>query len=95
MRSSLYLVLSATVFAGCSLQKGQTPDDVFFSPQRQHDEYVSVKERIIATILVMMNTIMRDQYLRMKVHNRVAWSEFDDWYTIVRATAICTIILVE
>ena len=83
MRSSiLLLVLSATVFAGCSsaYKTGQTPDDVYFSPQRQHDEYVSVKESDNSHYFSNDEYYNEDQYLRMKVHNRVEWSQFDDWY---------------
>jgi len=84
MRSSiLLLVLSATILAGCSsaYKTGQTPDDVYFSPQRQRDEYVNVKERDDENRYLSTDEYANDdQYLQMKVHNRVQWSQFDDWY---------------
>jgi uncharacterized membrane protein YgcG len=84
MRSSiLLLVLSATVFAGCSsaYKTGQTPDDVYFSPERQRDEYVNVQDKNDASRYYENDeNYTDDQYLQMKVHNRVMWSELDDWY---------------
>jgi hypothetical protein len=42
----LLLVLSAVVLGSCTsaYKTGQTPDDVYFSPERQQDKYVDVKE---------------------------------------------------
>ena len=83
MRSSiLLLVLSATVLGSCTsaYKTGQTPDDVYFSPERQHDEYVNVKENDDSRYYGSNDEYYDDQYLRMKVHNRLIWSELDDYY---------------
>ena len=47
MRSAiLLLVLSAAILGSCTsaYKTGQTPDDVYFSPERQQDKYVTAKE---------------------------------------------------
>src|SRR5215831_9198590 len=82
MRSAiLLLVLSAAVLGGCTsaYKTGQTPDDVYYSPARQHDEYVRVKENDEPKYK-NDDEYYDDQYLRMKVHNRMMWSNLDDYY---------------
>jgi len=82
MRSAiLLLVLSAAVLGGCTsaYKTGQTPDDVYYSPARQHDEYVNVKEHDDQKYR-NDDEYYDDQYLHMKVHNRVMWSDLDDYY---------------
>jgi uncharacterized membrane protein YgcG len=83
MRSSiLLLVLSAAVLGGCTsaYKTSQTPDDVYYSPQRQHDEYVNVKENDDRRYQDQNDgEYYDDRYLRMKVHNRVMWSDLDDY----------------
>src|ERR1051325_5721461 len=78
--SILLLVLSAAVLGGCTsaYKTGQTPDDVYFSPERQHDEYVTVKDND-DTRYYGNDSYDDDQYLRMKVHNRLVWSQLDDY----------------
>ena len=83
MRSSiLLLVLSAAVISSCSsaYKTGQTPDDVYFSPERQHDEYVRVKNNNDDRKYQGNDDYYDDRYLRMKVRNRAMWSDLDDWY---------------
>ena len=80
MRSAiLLLVLSAAVLGSCTsaYKTGQTPDDVYYSPERYQDKYVNVKEDNNDRY---QDDVYDDQYLRMKVHNRVMWSELDDPY---------------
>ncbi|MFI5187891.1 MAG: hypothetical protein ACHQF0_14260 [Chitinophagales bacterium] len=82
MKSSiLLLVFSAAVLGGCSsaYKTGQTPDDVYYSPQRPQDEYVNVKENDDSRYYGN-DEYYDDQYLHMKVHNRLVWSELDDYY---------------
>jgi len=82
MRTSiLLLVLVAAVLGGCTsaYKTGQTPDDVYYSPARQHDEYVVVKENDDRRYQGN-EEYYDDRYLRMKVHNRLMWSDLDDWY---------------
>ena len=48
MKLSYYsLALTVAVFSSCTTayKTGQTPDDVYFSPVRQQDEYVQVEKR--------------------------------------------------
>ena len=80
-RSILLLALSAAVLGGCTsaYKTGQTPDDVYYSPERQHDEYVRVKENDDRRYQGDAD-YYDDRYLRMKVHNRVMWSDLDDYY---------------
>src|SRR5436190_7243825 len=80
MRSAiLLLVLSAAILGSCTsaYKTGQTPDDVYFSPERQQDKYVTAKE---VDNVYRGDDYYDDQYLRMKVHNRMMWSELDDPY---------------
>ncbi|HET9823782.1 MAG TPA: hypothetical protein VFP87_00535 [Chitinophagaceae bacterium] len=82
MRSAfLLLVLSAAVLSGCTsaYKTGQTPDDVYFSPGRQHDEYLTMKDNNDRNYR-SDDEYDNDAYLRMKVHNRVMWSDLDDYY---------------
>ena len=81
MRSSiLLLVIVASVFASCSsaYKSGQTPDDVYYSPERQQDEYVRVQNDNDDQKYQGDDNYYDDRYLRMKVHNRVMWSDLDD-----------------
>jgi len=80
MRSAiLLLVLSAAILGSCTsaYKTGQTPDDVYFSPERQQDKYVTARED---DNVYRNDDYYDDQYLRMKVHNRMMWSELDDPY---------------
>lgn len=82
MRSSiLLLAFSAAILGGCSTsyKTGQTPDDVYYSPERQHDEYVQTKNNDDKKYQGD-DEYYDDRYLHMKVHNRSMWSDLDDWY---------------
>src|SRR4029079_12227840 len=79
MRSAiLLLVLSAAILGSCTsaYETGQTPDDVYFSPERPQDKYVTVQDED----RYLGDDSYDDQYLRMKVHNRMMWSGLDDPY---------------
>jgi len=79
MRSAiLLLVFSAAILGSCTsaYKTGQTPDDVYFSPERPQDKYVTVRDED----RYQGDDSYDDQYLRMKVHNRMMWSELDDPY---------------
>src|SRR6185295_9722828 len=81
MRSAiLLLVLSAAILGSCTsaYKTGQTPDDVYFSPERQQDKYVTAKDD--DNDRYQGNEYYGDEYLRMKVHNRTMWSALDDPY---------------
>jgi hypothetical protein len=89
--SIILLVLSAVVLGSCTsaYKSGQTPDDVYYSPQRpQQDEYVNFDQRDDSRYYSQSDNNYNgndddyydDQYLRMKVQNRLLWSNLDDWY---------------
>src|SRR5206468_490591 len=84
MRSSiLLLVLAAAIFSSCTsaYKTGQTPDDVYYSPQHPQDEYVSVKEKDETRYRTTdQDEYYDDYYLRMKAHDRYRWSYLDDDY---------------
>jgi hypothetical protein len=86
MKSYLPLLSLALVFAGCSTsyQTGQTPDDVYFSPERQRDEYVRVEEkndRQYRNSDYQISEVEReDRYLRMKTSYR-RYSILDNYDT--------------
>jgi hypothetical protein len=80
MKSVLPALSFVLLFASCTTayKSGQTPDDVYFSPQRPQDEYVRIddkKERYQYD-----DRGEDDRYLRMKVRNRQLWSDLDFYY---------------
>ncbi|HEY1870568.1 MAG TPA: hypothetical protein VGG71_05880, partial [Chitinophagaceae bacterium] len=79
--SILLLAVSAAILGGCAsaYKTGQTPDDVYYSPERQHNEYVQVKDNN-EDQYITDDQYSGDQYLRMKVQNRALWSTLDDPY---------------
>lgn len=80
----LLLALSAAFFSCTSSYKtGQTPDDVYYSPQRPQEEYVRVDKEDDRRYY-SSEDYYDDRYLRMKVRNRSTWSELGDWYSYDR-----------
>jgi hypothetical protein len=77
----LLLALTAAALSSCttSYKTGQTPDDVYFSPVRQQDEYVQT-ERKDQNRYQSREDYYDDRYLRMRVADRQRWSELDDYY---------------
>lgn len=76
----LALITVTIVFSNCSTayKTGQTPDDVYYSPARPQDEYLSVNNNDDSKY--NGDEYYDDRYLRMKVHNPLLWSDLDDWY---------------
>lgn len=76
----------ALFFASCSsvYKSGQTPDDVYFSPERPHNEneYARVeKENDRMYNSQYNNETLEDSYLRMKIRNRrYAFLDDADYY---------------
>ncbi|MDQ3276708.1 MAG: hypothetical protein M3Q06_00165 [Bacteroidota bacterium] len=72
MKSYLPLLAIAAFLASCSsaYRSGQTPDDVYFSPERPQDEYVRVEKRNDNRRYNDDELDREDRYLRMKVANR-------------------------
>ena len=84
-RQILLLAITAAALSSCTTiyKTGQTPDDVYFSPTRPQDEYVSVEEKEDYRNQYD-DKYYDDRYLRMKVHNYSQWSTLDDWYAYDR-----------
>ena len=80
MKSVLPLLSLALVFASCTsaYRSGQTPDDVYFSPERPVREYVSQEEK--EETREERQQEAEDRYTRQLVRNRNRWSVLDDYY---------------
>jgi uncharacterized membrane protein YgcG len=76
----LALIVAALSSCTTAYKTGQTPDDVYFSPVRAHDEYVQTDKNENRNYQ-SRDEYYDDRYLRMKVNNRMRWSELDDWYS--------------
>lgn len=91
MKSFILLLSLSLIFASCSTayKSGQTPDDVYFSPERPRAEYVRVdddEDRYYRGQSDRNNNdyynYEEERYLRMKVRNRQRWSYLDnDFYS--------------
>jgi hypothetical protein len=82
MKPSIFILafVAAAVSSCTSVYKtGQTPDDVYFSPERPQAEYVTTNNDD-NRYYYNNDDYYADRYLRMKVHNRLLWSDLDDWY---------------
>jgi hypothetical protein len=81
MKSVLPFCAFVVLLASCTTayKAGQTPDDVYFSPARPHDEYVRTENRQDKYQYDEQND--NDRYLRMKVRNRRTWSDLDYYYS--------------
>ena len=79
MKLYLPLLASVIVLASCSTayQTGQTPDDVYYSPARQRDEYVRVEKKDDRQYY-NDEDYREDRYLRMKTAYR-RYSVLDDY----------------
>ena len=75
----LLLSVSIISLASCTTayKTGQTPDDVYYSPLQDREEYVESDRDEEPRY---NDEYYEDRYLRMKVRNRTRWSDLDDWY---------------
>jgi hypothetical protein len=82
MKSFLPLVCLTLAIASCTTYKsGQTPDDVYFSPERPKEEYVRQDEKEEEEYREQERTESDDdRYTRMKVRNRSKWTVLDEYY---------------
>lgn len=80
MKSFLPLLTFSIILTSCSsvYKSGQTPDDVYFSPERQRDEYVRLEEQEERTYR-NDEADREERYLRMKTRNR-RYGLLDDDY---------------
>jgi hypothetical protein len=76
----LLLAFIVAALSSCTTvyKTGQTPDDVYFSPTRPHDEYVQVEKQEDNNY--RGEDYYEDRYIRMRVQNRYQWSVLDDYY---------------
>jgi len=82
MKSYLPFLSIALVFASCTsaYKSTQTPDDVYYSPERPREEYVRTETK--KEKYSYDENYDEDRYLRMKTRNYRRWSAFDDdWYS--------------
>ena len=75
----LALIVAALSSCTTAYKTGQTPDDVYFSPVRQQDEYVQTEKKDDRRYQ-SREEYYDDRYLRMRMNNRLRWSELDDYY---------------
>ncbi len=78
------LALATIIFSSCTsaYKTGQTPDDVYYSPNRAVEEYVQIEDE--EEKYESSDEYYEDRQLRMKVRNRTRWSDLDDWYAYDR-----------
>lgn len=89
----LFLIFGVAALTSCSTayKMGQTPDDVYFSPAREQEEYVEVDnqrnrysepERYDSRddSYEEFGAYRNDRLLRMSIGNRMRLSAFDDYY---------------
>lgn len=82
MKSTLLILGLATLVLGsCSTayKSGQTPDDVYYSPVRPQDEYLTSQKEDDRQYRYN-DDYYSDRYLHMKVADRTRWGTLDDWY---------------
>lgn len=82
MKSALPLLSLVLVFASCTTayKSGQTPDDVYFSPQPERNEYVQ-RDRQDDNRYYGDEEYRDDRYLRMKIADRRYAGLYDDYYS--------------
>lgn len=82
---SFALMTVVVLIQSCAtaFRAGQTPDDVYFSPARPEEEYVTFQRQETRRYR-MASDEYEDRYLRMRVQDRLRWDELNDWYTYER-----------
>lgn len=83
--SILLLAFIVAAFSSCTTayKTGQTPDDVYYSPERPQEEYVRTEKRDNRRY-ISEDEYYDNRYLRMKVNNRYRWNDLNDWYSYER-----------
>jgi hypothetical protein len=82
MKSSILLLAFAVLaFSSCTTayKSGQTPDDVYYSPAREQDEYVVVDKKEDHSY-AGSEEYYEDRYLRYRTRSPYRWSALDDYY---------------
>lgn len=83
--TSLALLAVVVLIQSCTTayRSGQTPDDVYFSPDRPENEFLAMQQQETRRYR-MATEDYEDRYLRMRVRDRYRWDELNDWYTYER-----------
>lgn len=82
MKSALPVISALLMLTSCSAyQQGQTPDDVYYSPERSADEYVSPQRNDDRQYRRDPMAYRDDRYLRMKVRDRRYANLYDEYYS--------------
>lgn len=86
MKSRFLLpLLAAAALSSCSTayKSGQTPDDVYYSPAKETEEYMDVRQSNTGRGRSYVYDNTDDRWLRMRVRNPYRWNAFDnyDWNT--------------
>lgn len=73
-------ILAVSLLTSCSsvYRSGQTPDDLYYSPGNESNDYVSARNSDSREYQEYVSTA-DDRYLRMKVANRDQWSSIDNF----------------
>lgn len=73
--------LAAAALTSCSTayKSGQTPDDVYYSPAKETEEYVEIRQSNNGRYRSYENDNVDDRWLRMRVRNPYRWNAFDDY----------------
>lgn len=80
MKPALPILALCVAAASCTTpyKSGQTPDDVYYSPANPEADYVQAEPRREEP---RREETREDRFLRLRVHNRDRWSQFDDYYS--------------
>jgi hypothetical protein len=85
----LLFVFGTSLIGACSsaYKTGQTPDDVYYSPARQTEEYVEREDRNdryqpdrYVQYDDYVNDIRNDRFLRLSLRNRLYMNTYDDFF---------------
>ena len=82
MKSVLPVLASVLILASCSTayKSGQTPDDVYYSPERPKD-YVKSEKKDDRRNYEDQGEYRDDRYIRMKIRNQRYATLYDDYYS--------------
>jgi hypothetical protein len=82
MKSVLPVLATVMIFASCSTayKSGQTPDDVYYSPERPK-EYVRTEKKEDKRNDYTEGEYRDDRYIRMKIRDRRYVDLYDDYYS--------------
>lgn len=74
-----FLVAAALSSCSTAYKSGQTPDDVYYSPAKDTEEYLEVRQSNSNRARSYEYDNFDDRWLRMRVRNPYRWNAFDDY----------------